>query len=119
MTLVTYVYAVSSLSLSLCSDSVFEFDHIHSSSLLGTRPLAVLYAQLGTQEFEQFHDVLVSLSNSGRLVYVLRHYIKVCSICLPPFPFKLGDSLCVFLARHVNRATLFVCIFNEAGKPGN
>ena len=56
---------------------MFEFDHIHSSSLLGVRPLAVLYAELGTREFEQFHDVLVSLSNSGRLVYVLRHYIKV------------------------------------------
>jgi hypothetical protein len=67
-----------SLSLSLlCSDSVFEFDHIHSSSLLGSRPLAVLYAQLGTTEFEQFHDKLISLSNSGQVVYALRHYIKV------------------------------------------
>ena len=66
------------LSLSLlCSDSVFEFDHIHSPSLLGSRPLAVLYAQLGTPEFEQFHDLLVSLSTSGQLVYVFRHYVKV------------------------------------------
>lgn len=61
----------------LCSESVFEFDHIHNPSLLGTRPLAVLYGELGTEEFEAFHDALTSLSNAGRLVYVIRHYIKV------------------------------------------
>ena len=60
-----------------CSDNVFEFDHIHNSAHLGSRPLAVLYAELGTEEFEQFHDVLVPLSNSGSVVYVFRHYIKV------------------------------------------
>ena len=74
-----YVCTVYSLSL-LCSDSVFEFDHIHRSSLLGSRPLAVLYAELGTPEFEQFHDVLISLSNSGQVVYALRHYIKVVDV---------------------------------------
>ena len=59
---------------------MFEFDHIHRSSLLGSRPLAVLYAELGTPEFEQFHDVLISLSNSGQVVYALRHYIKVVDV---------------------------------------
>lgn len=74
---------------------MFEFDHIHSSSLLGSRPLAVLYAELGTQEFERFHDTLVSLSNKGQLVYVLRHYIKVC-VCvdLSTIQYAFGSSHC-------------------------
>ena len=85
--IIVHVYVSTTLSLLppslLCSDSVFEFDHIHSSSLLGSRPLAVLYAELGTPEFEQFHDALISLSNSGQVVYALRHYIKVIDVfCL-------------------------------------
>ena len=65
---------------------MFEFDHVHSPASLGTRPLAVLYGELGTDEFEVFHDVLSSLSASGRLVYVMRHYIKVSRPIFPPSP---------------------------------
>ena len=68
--------------LFLCSESVFEFDHVYSSTHFGSSPLAVLYAELGTVEFEQYHDALASLSNSGKLVYVFRHYIKVYCTCI-------------------------------------
>uniref|UniRef100_A0A8C4X676 UDP-glucose ceramide glucosyltransferase-like 1 n=1 Tax=Erpetoichthys calabaricus TaxID=27687 RepID=A0A8C4X676_ERPCA len=38
-------------------------------------PVIILYAEMGTKEFSQFHQLLVSKVNRGEITYVLRHYI--------------------------------------------
>lgn len=37
----------------------------------------MLYAEIGTREFKQFHSVLVELVNQGKVDYVLRPYVSV------------------------------------------
>ncbi len=37
----------------------------------------VLYGQLGTQSFNQFHKILREKAEKGEINYILRHYIKV------------------------------------------
>lgn len=56
---------------------LFEFDHVHPDSSIGT-PVAILYGALGIDCFREFHTVLV---DAARQVFSL---IKRCSsiICL-------------------------------------
>ncbi|XP_055465900.1 UDP-glucose:glycoprotein glucosyltransferase 2 [Psammomys obesus] len=39
-------------------------------------PVVILYAEIGTRAFAEFHKVLSKKSQNGKILYVLRHYIK-------------------------------------------
>ncbi|XP_034637869.1 UDP-glucose:glycoprotein glucosyltransferase 1 isoform X2 [Trachemys scripta elegans] len=38
-------------------------------------PVVILYAEIGTEEFSKFHNLLVSKASAGEITYVLRHYV--------------------------------------------
>ena len=54
----------------------YTFDHVYPSS--HNNPVtAVLYGQLGTESFQEFHEKLQELASLGKIRYVLRHYVSV------------------------------------------
>lgn len=53
----------------------FGLDHHYPGSQNNTLTV-VLYGELGTQEFAEFHQVLKTYAVKGDIDYVLRHYIK-------------------------------------------
>lgn len=50
---------------------LFEFDHIHPDSSIGT-PVAILYGALGVGCFREFHIALVDAARQGKVTYVVR-----------------------------------------------
>ncbi|KAK3011338.1 hypothetical protein RJ639_011725, partial [Escallonia herrerae] len=50
---------------------LFEFDHIHIDSSIGS-PVAILYGALGTNCFKEFHLTLVEAAKEGKVKYVVR-----------------------------------------------
>ncbi|XP_043348523.1 UDP-glucose:glycoprotein glucosyltransferase 1 isoform X5 [Dermochelys coriacea] len=38
-------------------------------------PVVILYAEIGTEEFSKFHNLLVSKASAGEIAYILRHYV--------------------------------------------
>ncbi|XP_076401678.1 UDP-glucose:glycoprotein glucosyltransferase 2 isoform X1 [Peromyscus maniculatus bairdii] len=54
---------------------LFERDHKFPTGNENL-PVVILYAEIGTKEFAEFHRVLSKKSKSGKILYVLRHYIK-------------------------------------------
>lgn len=40
-------------------------------------PVIILYAEMGTRAFGQFHKVLSEKAQNEEILYVLRHYIQV------------------------------------------
>ncbi|KAM7160170.1 UDP-glucose:glycoprotein glucosyltransferase 1 isoform 2-T2 [Macrochelys suwanniensis] len=38
-------------------------------------PVVILYAEIGTEEFSKFHNLLVSKASAGEITYILRHYV--------------------------------------------
>ncbi|KAJ1435014.1 UDP-glucose:Glycoprotein Glucosyltransferase [Sesbania bispinosa] len=50
---------------------VFDFDHVHFDSSIGS-PVAILYGALGTLCFKEFHVALVAAAKQGKVKYVLR-----------------------------------------------
>ncbi|CAH1245599.1 UGGT1 [Branchiostoma lanceolatum] len=55
---------------------LYKVDHQYPGSSPDV-PVAILYAELGTQAFKDFHSVLRDMADKGDINYVLRHYIKV------------------------------------------
>ncbi|XP_028405524.1 UDP-glucose:glycoprotein glucosyltransferase 1-like isoform X2 [Dendronephthya gigantea] len=56
----------------------FTFDHVYPSS--GNNPVtAILYGELGTKIFGQFHEKLQELVQEGKIRYLLRHYVQNAS----------------------------------------
>ncbi|TQD80729.1 hypothetical protein C1H46_033699 [Malus baccata] len=53
---------------------LFEFDHIHFDSSVGS-PVAVLYGALGTDCFREFHLTLVEAAKEGKAKYVVRQVL--------------------------------------------
>ncbi|KAB2620435.1 UDP-glucose:glycoprotein glucosyltransferase-like [Pyrus ussuriensis x Pyrus communis] len=53
---------------------LFEFDHIHFDSSIGS-PVAVLYGALGTDCFREFHLTLVEAAKEGKAKYVVRQVL--------------------------------------------
>lgn len=53
----------------------FRLDHHYPGSENKT-VVAILYGELGTSEFTEFHNLLKSLAVNGKIDYVLRHYVK-------------------------------------------
>ncbi|XP_013371662.1 PREDICTED: UDP-glucose:glycoprotein glucosyltransferase 2 isoform X2 [Chinchilla lanigera] len=39
-------------------------------------PVVILYAEVGTRAFSEFHKVLSEKAQSGKILYVLRHYVQ-------------------------------------------
>ncbi|XP_063130974.1 UDP-glucose:glycoprotein glucosyltransferase 2 isoform X3 [Rattus norvegicus] len=54
---------------------LFERDHKFPTSSENL-PVVILYAEIGTRAFAEFHRVLSKKSKNGKILYVLRHYIK-------------------------------------------
>ncbi|XP_035301399.1 UDP-glucose:glycoprotein glucosyltransferase 2 isoform X1 [Cricetulus griseus] len=54
---------------------LFEKDH-KFPTVNENLPVVILYAEIGTREFAEFHRVLSKKSKNGKIAYVLRHYIK-------------------------------------------
>lgn len=54
----------------------YHIDHHHPSSK-NNNNTAILYSELGTSEFSDFHRVLKQYAEKGSIDYVLRHFVKV------------------------------------------
>ncbi|KAF3637054.1 UDP-glucose:glycoprotein glucosyltransferase [Capsicum annuum] len=59
------------VSLDTLHPEIFEFDHVHPESNVGSS-VAILYGALGTDCFEQFHRTLTSAAREGKIYYVVR-----------------------------------------------
>lgn len=65
--------------------TLFKFDHVFPAGK--DAPVTViLYAQLGTEGFKEFHDKLVELAVKGEVVYVYRHYMQVNVVVVRSLP---------------------------------
>uniref|UniRef100_A0A1B6BXN7 UDP-glucose:glycoprotein glucosyltransferase n=1 Tax=Clastoptera arizonana TaxID=38151 RepID=A0A1B6BXN7_9HEMI len=53
----------------------FRVDHHYLGSENRTL-VAILYGELGTRSFSDFHEELKGFANKGKIDYVIRHYIK-------------------------------------------
>ncbi|XP_010714926.1 UDP-glucose:glycoprotein glucosyltransferase 1 [Meleagris gallopavo] len=53
---------------------LFKGDHTYPASN-PERPIVILYAEIGTEDFYRFHKLLVTKAEAGEITYVLRHYI--------------------------------------------
>ncbi|XP_050375561.1 UDP-glucose:glycoprotein glucosyltransferase [Argentina anserina] len=53
---------------------IFEFDHIHLDSTVGSL-VAILYGALGTGCFREFHVTLVEAAKEGKVKYVVRQVL--------------------------------------------
>jgi len=49
-------------------------DHVYPASR-GRDVVVILYAQLGTRLFNDWHSMLVKQADAGHITYILRHYI--------------------------------------------
>lgn len=56
----------------------FSFDHVYPGSENNSLT-AILYAQIGTEEFKSFHDHLRIEADKGKIKYVLRHFVRKSS----------------------------------------
>ncbi|XP_059489463.1 UDP-glucose:glycoprotein glucosyltransferase isoform X2 [Neocloeon triangulifer] len=54
---------------------LYKLDHHYQKSSAPSRATAVLYAELGTEEFQKFHKVMKEAASQHNIDYVLRHYI--------------------------------------------
>ncbi|XP_028800912.1 UDP-glucose:glycoprotein glucosyltransferase isoform X2 [Neltuma alba] len=62
---------VEPVSDSFQQPEIFDFDHVHLDSSIGS-PVAVLYGAPGTNCFKEFHFALVKAAKEGKVKYVLR-----------------------------------------------
>uniref|UniRef100_A0A8C9L7M4 UDP-glucose glycoprotein glucosyltransferase 1 n=1 Tax=Pavo cristatus TaxID=9049 RepID=A0A8C9L7M4_PAVCR len=53
---------------------LFKGDHTYAASS-PERPVVILYAEIGTENFYRFHKLLAIKAETGEITYVLRHYI--------------------------------------------
>lgn len=58
------------------TDDIYSFDHIYPGSENNTIT-AILYGEIGTKEFQQFHNFLVKQTEGGIVKYVSRHFVRV------------------------------------------
>lgn len=55
--------------------SIYQFDHVYPGSKK-EKVVIILYAEMGTQGFIDFHPALVKLALNGEVTYVVRHFVK-------------------------------------------
>lgn len=58
------------------TDDIYSFDHIYPGSENNTITV-ILYGEIGSKEFKQFHEYLIKQAESGLVKYVSRHFLKV------------------------------------------
>lgn len=71
----------------------YQFDHVFPGVVQDDVPLVILYAEIGSESFASFHDVLAELAVQQKVKYILRHYIMVSwhhAMCV------LLDGWCMF-----------------------
>ena len=56
---------------------LYKNDHTYPGTNKTDVPIVILYAEIGTKKFTNFHKVLSAKADDGALLYVLRHYIAV------------------------------------------
>ncbi|XP_019129729.2 UDP-glucose:glycoprotein glucosyltransferase 2 isoform X2 [Larimichthys crocea] len=54
---------------------LYKNDHTYPGVNKTDVPVVILYAEIGTKKFTNFHKVLAEKAGEGKLVYVLRHYV--------------------------------------------
>ncbi|XP_051564651.1 UDP-glucose:glycoprotein glucosyltransferase 2-like isoform X1 [Myxocyprinus asiaticus] len=54
---------------------LYQSDHRYPGANGTDLPIAVLYAEIGTKEFNTFHKVLSERAEEGKLIYMLRHFV--------------------------------------------
>lgn len=57
------------------SSTVYQFDHVYPGAS-GDKPVVILYAELGTPQFVEFHRTLKEKAEQKEIQYVLRHFIQ-------------------------------------------
>ncbi|KAL8598827.1 hypothetical protein ACOMHN_015406 [Nucella lapillus] len=57
------------------SSVIYQFDHVYPGAT-GDKPVVILYAELGTPQFVDFHGVLKEKAAKKEIQYVLRHFIQ-------------------------------------------
>ncbi|RXN01960.1 UDP-glucose:glycoprotein glucosyltransferase 2 [Acipenser ruthenus] len=58
---------------------LYKSDHTFPGINGGDPPVVILYAELGTNSFNNFHKVLSEKAENGEIVYVLRHFVASSS----------------------------------------
>ncbi|MGH0134688.1 UNVERIFIED_CONTAM: hypothetical protein FKN15_036660 [Acipenser sinensis] len=58
---------------------LYKSDHTFPGINGGDPPVVILYAELGTNTFNNFHKVLSEKAENGEIVYVLRHFVASSS----------------------------------------
>lgn len=58
------------------SDDIYSFDHIYPGTENNTITV-ILYGEIGSKDFKQFHKYLVKQTESGLVKYVSRHFVRV------------------------------------------
>uniref|UniRef100_A0A8C5S070 UDP-glucose ceramide glucosyltransferase-like 1 n=1 Tax=Laticauda laticaudata TaxID=8630 RepID=A0A8C5S070_LATLA len=53
---------------------MFKGDHKYPGSN-SESPIVIMYAEIGSKQFSEFHRLLVSKATAGEISYILRHYI--------------------------------------------
>lgn len=61
------------------TDDIYSFDHIYPGSENNSLT-AILYGEIGSKDFKQFHEYLVKEAESGLVKYVSRHFIRVSQL---------------------------------------
>lgn len=57
-------------------EEIYNFDHIFPGTENNTVP-TVLYSEIGSKDFQIFHEYLKAQAALGTIKYVSRHYIRV------------------------------------------
>jgi len=57
---------------------LIKADHCYPASK-GRDVVVILYAQLGTRLFNDWHSLLMKQADVGRITYILRHYVTAVS----------------------------------------
>ncbi|KAK3776845.1 hypothetical protein RRG08_024619 [Elysia crispata] len=64
-------------------NALYTFDHVYPGLGSGTDvsneqqlPVVVLYAQLGSREFQKLHPALAKKAQQGDIIYCLRHFLQ-------------------------------------------
>ncbi|MGH0126989.1 UNVERIFIED_CONTAM: hypothetical protein FKN15_012302 [Acipenser sinensis] len=63
---------------------LYKSDHTFPGINGGDPPVVILYAELGTNTFNNFHKVLSEKAENGEIVYVLRHFVAIAADEPPP-----------------------------------
>ncbi|KAL4635767.1 UDP-glucose:glycoprotein glucosyltransferase 2 [Arapaima gigas] len=55
---------------------LYKNDHKYPGANATDVPIAILYSEIGTKKFNNLHKLLSEKADKGKLIYVLRHFVK-------------------------------------------